>query len=343
MSLVTLLGGLGAVLFFFGRFGFLGWQAATPGGHLHDSRLLALEADAKPEGDGPLPRRRRHALPRAVALRRRARPLPRGAGFVLRLRPREVAPLQPAAHVAPAARGVLDRDGVGRGRPFPRAADGRRRAARPAHRVRSILLGALAIVVFGSLFGEALGINDKLGSLWFWFGHQGSEYLDLGRFWQILLAVGLVLWLFLMFRALQARDEEARPGRPRAAVPLRRGRDPGLLPARALLRPARQLRGDRQLALLDHPPLGRRLLRALRHGARRRDLLPDGTRHREERNARRLPRRDPLPRRGHHRHGPPLVLHGTGRAQHGPRVVLLGDGGRAADAPDARCVGLRAV
>src|SRR6185436_5106566 len=66
-----------------------------------------------------------------------------------------------------------------------------------------VLLGALAIVVFGSLFGEALGINDKLGSLWFWFGHQGSEYLDLGRFWKILLAIGLVLWLFLMFRALK--------------------------------------------------------------------------------------------------------------------------------------------
>ncbi len=32
------------------------------------------------------------------------------------------------------------------------------------------LLGALAAVVFGSLFGEYLGINDKLGHLWFWFG-----------------------------------------------------------------------------------------------------------------------------------------------------------------------------
>ena len=66
-----------------------------------------------------------------------------------------------------------------------------------------VLLGALAIVVFGSLGGEAAGINDKLGNLWFWFGHQGGEYLDLGRFWQVLLAMGLVFWLFLMFRALR--------------------------------------------------------------------------------------------------------------------------------------------
>jgi len=66
-----------------------------------------------------------------------------------------------------------------------------------------VLLGALAVVVFGSLGGEYFGINDRLGKLWFWFGHQGGEYLDLGRFWQILLAAGLVFWLFLMFRALR--------------------------------------------------------------------------------------------------------------------------------------------
>jgi nitric oxide reductase subunit B len=65
-----------------------------------------------------------------------------------------------------------------------------------------VLLGALAVVVFGSLTGEYLGINNRLGNLWFWLGHQGSEYLDLGRLWQVLLAVGLVLWLVLMFRAL---------------------------------------------------------------------------------------------------------------------------------------------
>jgi len=33
-------------------------------------------------------------------------------------------------------------------------------------------------------------------------GHQGWEYLDLGRAWQILLAVGLVLWLGLLWRGI---------------------------------------------------------------------------------------------------------------------------------------------
>jgi nitric oxide reductase subunit B len=33
-------------------------------------------------------------------------------------------------------------------------------------------------------------------------GHQGLEYVDLGRFWQLFLFVGLFVWLFLMARAL---------------------------------------------------------------------------------------------------------------------------------------------
>jgi nitric oxide reductase subunit B len=65
----------------------------------------------------------------------------------------------------------------------------------------NVLFVALVIVVFGSLLGEMFGVYQLLGKLWFWFGHQGWEYLDLGRAWQILLAIGLILWLILIFRA----------------------------------------------------------------------------------------------------------------------------------------------
>jgi nitric oxide reductase subunit B len=67
----------------------------------------------------------------------------------------------------------------------------------------NVLFGALILVVGGSLAGEWLGIQQRLGNMWFWFGSQGYEYLDLGRFWQILLFVGLVLWLALMVAALK--------------------------------------------------------------------------------------------------------------------------------------------
>ena len=68
----------------------------------------------------------------------------------------------------------------------------------------NILFWALIVVVAGSLLGEWLGVNNKLGNLWFWLGHQGWEFLDLGRFWQILLAAGLVFWLILLIRTVSA-------------------------------------------------------------------------------------------------------------------------------------------
>ncbi len=67
----------------------------------------------------------------------------------------------------------------------------------------NVLFGALILVVGGSLAGEWFGIQQRLGNLWFWFGSQGYEYVDLGRFWQILLLVGLILWLVLMVRSLK--------------------------------------------------------------------------------------------------------------------------------------------
>jgi nitric oxide reductase subunit B len=67
----------------------------------------------------------------------------------------------------------------------------------------NLLFGALILVVAGSLAGEWMGIQQKLGNLWFWFGSQGYEYVDLGRFWQVLLFAGLVFWLWLMWRALR--------------------------------------------------------------------------------------------------------------------------------------------
>lgn len=64
-----------------------------------------------------------------------------------------------------------------------------------------VLFGALLIVVLGSMGGQWLSVMHKLPSnTWFWFGHQGYEYVDLGRVWQAALFVGLLLWLFLIGR-----------------------------------------------------------------------------------------------------------------------------------------------
>ncbi len=67
----------------------------------------------------------------------------------------------------------------------------------------NFLFFALLVIVAGSLAGQWMGVMQKLGLIQnFWFGHQGYEYVDLGRFWQIFLFVGLVIWLLLMGRAI---------------------------------------------------------------------------------------------------------------------------------------------
>ena len=73
-----------------------------------------------------------------------------------------------------------------------------------------LLFGAILLVAVGSLVGEVAGIKGKLGEWWFWLGHQGWEYLELGRLWQILLFAGLIMWLVIVYRAvahlLRSRD-----------------------------------------------------------------------------------------------------------------------------------------
>ncbi len=65
-----------------------------------------------------------------------------------------------------------------------------------------ILFGALVVVVLGSMGGQWLSVMHMLGNgdMWFWFGHQGYEYVDLGRVWQAALFVGLLLWFALILR-----------------------------------------------------------------------------------------------------------------------------------------------
>ncbi len=83
------------------------------------------------------------------------------------------------------------------------------------HWLVKILFVAILIVAVGSIGGEWLGVKNMLGNLWFWFGHQGWEYLELGRFWQALLTLGMVLWAFIVFRSIS---------------PLLKGKDHGSLP-----------------------------------------------------------------------------------------------------------------
>jgi nitric oxide reductase subunit B len=68
----------------------------------------------------------------------------------------------------------------------------------------NFLFVSLLIIVIGSFAGQWAAVHRFFGDLTanFWFGHQGYEYVDLGRFWQIYLLIGLLLWVALVVRAL---------------------------------------------------------------------------------------------------------------------------------------------
>src|SRR5690606_18245730 len=67
----------------------------------------------------------------------------------------------------------------------------------------SSLLAAPLVRVVGAFAGRWFAVRQKRGlAPSFWFGHQGWEYTDIGRFWQAFLFVGLMLWLVLVGRAL---------------------------------------------------------------------------------------------------------------------------------------------
>ncbi len=79
----------------------------------------------------------------------------------------------------------------------------------------NFLFVSLIVIVVGSFAGQWFAVMQKLGLEHnFWFGHQGWEYADMGRFWQWYLFVGLLLWVALVGRALwpvlRSRENETR-------------------------------------------------------------------------------------------------------------------------------------
>lgn len=65
------------------------------------------------------------------------------------------------------------------------------------------LFYALLVIVVGSTACGWLGTLQRNGTDFsFWLGNQGLEFTSMGRVWQILLFVGLLLWAVLLGRAL---------------------------------------------------------------------------------------------------------------------------------------------
>ena len=196
LSVVMLLGGLALVLVAFGKFDYLGWKGGPEGGV---PNLLAGEPTA-----GQKATIKYFVI---VALLFLAQVLIGGALGHYRADPGDFYGIDLAQYLpsnilrtwhlqlaifwiatAYVAGGLLLASSLSQKEP--------RRHAAGIH----LLFWALVVLVVGSLLGEFLGIRKFFGRLWPWFGHQGWEFLELGRFWQIILVVGFTFWLWLLYR-----------------------------------------------------------------------------------------------------------------------------------------------
>lgn len=75
----------------------------------------------------------------------------------------------------------------------------------PKHQGKLVwgLFVTVVLVVLGALTGTYLSVMGHFGGDGFMFGHQGYEYIELGRLWQVLLIVGMIVWLVLVVRAIR--------------------------------------------------------------------------------------------------------------------------------------------
>ena len=198
LSLITLLAGTATVLFSFGKFNFLGWRGK--GEHIHPQMVPGIATESQKATI-------KYFV--IVALLFLAQVLVGGATAHYRVDPSSFYGIDLSAffpgnifrtwHLQLAIFWIAT--AYIAGGLFLAISLGEKE---PKGQVKGVnlLFVALIIVALGSLLGEMLGVYQLLGKLWFWFGHQGWEYLDLGRAWQVLLAVGLVLWLILIFRGI---------------------------------------------------------------------------------------------------------------------------------------------
>lgn len=67
----------------------------------------------------------------------------------------------------------------------------------------NILFVLLFLLVGGSLTGMILGPLGMMGKWWYWLGHQGWEFVDFGKGFQVLLMIIFALWVVVVYRGIK--------------------------------------------------------------------------------------------------------------------------------------------
>lgn len=75
----------------------------------------------------------------------------------------------------------------------------------------NLLFGIFFVLVAGSIVGIYLGPKGFLGGLSRWIGHQGWEFVELGRVYQYMLLLVFALWAVIVYRGLKGVMDKTRP------------------------------------------------------------------------------------------------------------------------------------
>lgn len=75
----------------------------------------------------------------------------------------------------------------------------------------NLLFGIFFILSAGSVVGIYMGPMGMLGSLSRWLGHQGWEFVELGRLYQYMLLGVFALWAVIVYRGLKGVMDKAKP------------------------------------------------------------------------------------------------------------------------------------
>lgn len=70
-------------------------------------------------------------------------------------------------------------------------------------RLIRIVFWLTAVLIAGSFAGILLGPKGIFGNWWYWLGHQGWEYIEMGKLWEIILAAVFVLWAIVLYRGVR--------------------------------------------------------------------------------------------------------------------------------------------
>lgn len=70
-------------------------------------------------------------------------------------------------------------------------------------KLSNLIFTLLFIVVGGTFLGILLSQSEFLKNIWYYFGNQGWEFVEMGKIWQFILFIALIIWTFTIYRGVK--------------------------------------------------------------------------------------------------------------------------------------------